>query len=126
MEEWYEGTLILGRGINYFCKYYLGYYKGGMIAWGHLGHVTTLAQLGLIGLFVYSFYFPLKVVQMSIKLWDKTSHEAKFFGLLSGLTMIWCWICFFMSDSFLGQHVTEGIIFGSAWRQEMLLKDDKV
>jgi len=123
MEEWSQGTYIFGRGLSYFSRYYnpRGIYR---VAWGHLGHVTTLAQLGLIGLFIYSIYLPLKVVQASRRLWEEASKEIKFLGLFAGITMLWFWLCFFMSDSFLQQHAAAGIIFGAAWRQAMLLETD--
>lgn len=125
MEKWSQGTLILGRGLSYFAPYYMIPYRGNRVAWGHLGHVSTLAQLGLIGFFVYSIYLPFIIIQASRKIWIEASDEVKFLGLFAGLTMIWFWICFFMSDSFLGQHAAAGIIFGAAWRQAMLLKTDK-
>ena len=125
MEKWSHGTLILGRGLSYFAPYYMIPYRGNRVAWGHLGHVSTLAQLGLIGLFVYSIYFPFIMIQASRKIWKETSDEIKFLGLFAGLTMIWFWICFFMSDSFLSQHAAAGIIFGAAWRQALLLKTDE-
>lgn len=122
INDWLEGTLIFGRGLCYFAKEVALYWGRSIPAYGHLGHVTTLSQLGLIGLFVYSIYFPIKIVQASRKLWNEQSDELKFFGLFAGLCMIWCWICFFMSDSFLSQHAVEGIIFGAVWRQASMLK----
>ncbi len=91
------------------------------IAWGHLGHVTTLAQLGLIGLFVYSYYLPMTVIKTSRVLWEKTTKEVKFLGLFGGVTMVWYWICFLMSDSYLAQKPLAGIIFGVLWAQAMLI-----
>ncbi len=126
IEEWSQGTLILGRGLAYFTPYSHRDISGRLtVAWGHLGHVTTLAQLGLIGLFVYSIYLPFIIIQASRKIWIEASDEVKFLGLFAGLTMIWCWICFLMSSSFLGQYAAAGVIFGAAWRQAMLLKTDK-
>lgn len=124
MAEWCQGTFIFGHGLSYFGRYYNpnGIYR---VAWGHLGHVTTLAQLGLIGLFVYTIYLPFIIIQASRKIWIEGSDEVKFLGLFAGLTMIWFWICFFMSDSFLAQHAAAGIIFGSVWRQAILLKADE-
>jgi hypothetical protein len=58
-------------------------------------------------------------------LWYQTTDEVKFLGLLAGLSMIWYWMCFLMSDSFLSQHAVAGIIFGAAWRQTKPLKADK-
>ena len=122
IEEWGKGTLILGRGLAYFIPLYV---PNDFIAWGHLGHVTTLAQLGLIGLLIYSLYLPFTIVKAARTLWHHTSDDIKYFGLLSGITMISSWICFLMSDSFLGQHAIEGIIFGAAWRQAGLMRMDK-
>jgi len=116
LEEWSEGTLVFGRGLNYFAPRYYDLYKGHKVAWGHLGHVTTLAQLGLIGLLIYSFLLPNTVIRASITLWQHRQEELKFLGLMAGTCIISSWICFLMSDSFLGPHASEGIIFGAAWR----------
>lgn len=119
--EWSNGTIILGRGLCYFQPYY----KSQRMAWGHLGHVTTLAQLGLIGLFVYSFYLPAIIIRQSKELWLRaTSQEVRFLGLLAGVCIIWHWICFFMSSSFLEQCPVLGIIFGAAWAQGMFSTDN--
>ncbi|MFC1850235.1 hypothetical protein ACFL27_08595 [candidate division CSSED10-310 bacterium] len=115
---WSEGILILGRGLNYMASNT----DDKNIAWNHLGHITTLAQLGLIGFFIYSFYLPKVIIQGSRRLWKLPSPEIKFLGLLACLTMIWCWICFIMSDSFLTQNPMRGIIFGAAWSQFVLIK----
>jgi hypothetical protein len=116
--EWLKGTLIFGRGLFFFAQYTHIYY----IAWGHLGHVSTLSQLGIIGLVVYSFYLPLTIIKASRKLWIQASGESKYFGLFAGASIIWYWICFFMSNSFLSQHMITGIIFGAVWRQAVLCK----
>jgi hypothetical protein len=118
INAWLKGTLIFGRGLFFFSQYtHLDY-----IAWGHLGHVSTLSQLGIIGLVVYSFYLPLTIIKASRKLWIQASGEVKYFGLFAGGSIIWYWICFFMSNSFLSQHVITGIIFGTVWRQAVLCK----
>ncbi|MDH4027217.1 MAG: hypothetical protein OEU95_00100 [Nitrospirota bacterium] len=122
IDAWSSGTLILGRGLAYFMPLHA---PNDHIAWGHLGHVTTLAQLGLVGFAIYSIYLPFTVVTACRKLWRHNSYEIKYFGLLAGTTMIASWICFLMSDSFLAQHATEGIIFGAAWRQARLMGTDK-
>jgi len=117
LKYWSEGSLILGRGLFYYQNIYLIE----KVAWGHLGHVTTLAQLGLLGLFVLSVYFPKKVVDAGLVLWKAADGEVRFLGLFAGLTMVWCIICFFLSDSFLSQLPTRGLIFGAAFRQAQLL-----
>lgn len=122
MVEWSKGTIVLGRGLVYYLPYYSDLYKGSRVAWGHLGHITILAQLGLVGLIIYSFYLPLTVIKASIKLWENQSENIKFFGLLTGIGMISSWFCFFMSDSYLSQHAFDGIVFGAAWRITTLLQ----
>lgn len=121
--EWLRSTLVFGCGLVYFAPYYLDYYRGYRVAWGHLGHLSILTQLGIVGLFVFSIYLPIKIIQAARKLWRENSQEIKFLGLLGGMCMVWSWICFFMSDSFLGYtHFTDGIIFGSVWSQVRALK----
>ncbi|MEN8263539.1 MAG: hypothetical protein ABFR82_08765 [Nitrospirota bacterium] len=121
--EWSGGTLIFGRGLSYFDKY--GQSVIELISWGHLGHVTTLAQLGIIGLVVYSFYLPATIIKSSRKLWEQATDEIKFLALLTGSSMIWYWICFLMSSSFLGQYPLAGIMFGAVWRQSTLIETDR-
>ena len=116
MDAWSKGTLIFGRGLAYFMPIYYSGVKGvDFIGWGHLGHVTTLAQLGLFGLFIYSFYFPWIIIKASLFLWKDYSQDIKFLGLLTAACMISSWVLFIMSDCFLAQHAVEGLIFGGAW-----------
>jgi hypothetical protein len=122
LEEWSKGSFIFGRGLTYYANYYFDRVGKYRIAWGHLGHVTTLAQLGLIGLFVYSLFLPLKIVHASKKLWEYPSTEIKFMGIIGGVCIISSWICFFMSDSFLSQRAVEGIIFGAVWRSAIVIQ----
>jgi hypothetical protein len=122
MNAWWNGSLIFGRGLWFFSEYT----DSTIIAWGHLGHVTILSQLGIIGLVVYSFYLPATIIRASMTLWKHETKETKFFGLLAGIIMIFYWICFIMSDSFLSQHMVGGIIFGAVWRQAKLIKSQKV
>lgn len=117
VEEWMKGTLIFGRGLSYFTSESYADDDSGDVAWGHLGHITTLAQLGLIGLFVYSYLLPIAIVKYSKKLWQFATDETKYLGLLAGVCMISSWICFIMSGSFLSHNVTAGIIYGSTYRQ---------
>jgi hypothetical protein len=121
MEAWLSGTLFFGRGLSFFALM-----PGEFVAWGHLGHITILSQLGIVGLVVYSYYLPLAIIKLSKKLWKHAANEVKFLALLAGITMIWHWICFIMSSSFLGQYPVAGIMFGAVWRQAMLIKTDKV
>lgn len=120
MTAWFEGTLIFGRGLSFF-----GGHSDEFVAWGHLGHVTTLSQLGLIGLAAYSFYLPATIIKASRKLWRYSTREVRFLGLFAGIAIMWYWICFFISGSFLSQHSLTGIIFGAAWRQAMLIRREK-
>lgn len=118
-DAWLEGTLIFGRGLFFFAREYedtVGTYR---IAWGHVGHLTTLSQTGLIGLLVYSFLLPFSVVKSALQLWRQSSHEARLMALTGGGCAIWYWFCFFMSDNFLAIHMVEGFLFGAVWRQAL-------
>jgi len=121
LKEWMKGTMIFGRGLSYFYSNEFKIYESLDVAWGHLGHVTVLAQLGVFGLIVYSILFPAIIIKSSIKLWKITTGDIKYLGLLAGVCMISSWICFFMSGSFLNQNVVLGIIFGTTYRQAMYL-----
>ncbi|MDH5716434.1 MAG: hypothetical protein OEZ22_02215 [Spirochaetia bacterium] len=114
MEEYMKGTLIFGKGLSFYMPFVDETYGSFRVAWGHLGHITTLAQFGIIGLFIYSFYFPFKIIKISRELWKSNSEVIKFISILAGLIMIWNWICFLMSDSFLTIHNIDAIIFGTA------------
>ena len=123
LSAWSEGTWVFGRGLTFFLPQYGATVEGThRVAWGHLGHVTILAQLGLVGLLVYSVQLPIEVIRHGRNLLERTDDHVRFFGLLAVTCMTWSWICFFFSDSFLGSHASDGFIFGAAWgicRQSM-------
>jgi hypothetical protein len=117
IQEWAQGNWLLGRGLFYFGPIYFEPIIGELtVAWGHLGHVTVLAQLGLVGLFIYSIYLPVTVLISARTLRQSHDEIHRYWSLLAAACAISTWIMFFMSDSFLMPHAVEGIIFGAAWR----------
>lgn len=115
--EWMEGSLVLGRGLYFFQPFYSeGVFDDLTVAWGHVGHITILSQLGLVGLVIYSIALPAYALRWSLLLWSEGSAIDRFLGLLCAACTISTWILFCMSDSFINQnHAAEAIIFGAAW-----------
>ncbi len=71
MQEWLEGTWILGSGLYFFQILDRGNRNipYTWISFGHLGNVTYLSQLCLIGLVVYGIDLPLSVFRNSRHVW---------------------------------------------------------
>lgn len=123
LDAWRSGTLILGRGLSYFqSKYTVGTQVP--IAYNHLGYITYLAQLGLVGLLIYGVYLPLSVIRNSRRVWLNSQGEAtRFLGLLVGSTFVHLSIVFLASGSLLSHAPVSGLLGGAVWavsRQQAL------
>jgi hypothetical protein len=119
MKDWLAGNIIIGRGLNYYRKvhgqYSLPSQSG--IAYGHLGYIAYLSQLGLIGFIVYGFYFPLAVLRRArrlIKL-PGLSPPATHLVLLTGACFLVQSLIYLFSGSFLLITFIPGILAGAAW-----------
>ena len=116
MDSWLQGTLILGRGLYFFQTVDRG--EGPeKIAFGHLGYVTYLSQLGLLGLFIYGFYLPFSVVRDSRRMWRHGGLSVfRYLGLLGAASIIYLSLQFLMSSSFLGiTYFAPGTLYGAVW-----------
>lgn len=114
MTDWLDGTLVLGRGLNYFKNM-----QGKLldIAFGHVGYVTYLSQLGIIGFFVYAIFLPLSVIRNCRRVWLSSQVPiVRYAVFLSASSMIYNCIMFTMSSCFLslGSFVP-GVLAGMAW-----------
>lgn len=116
IDHWAEGVLILGRGLYFFQK--LAQEDTGYIAFGHLGYVTYLAQLGIIGLFIYGFYLPYQTLKRGAGIFfAKISNEQSYLGLLSVASVLYLSIMFIMSSNFLALgYFAPGVLWGATWR----------
>jgi hypothetical protein len=117
MGEWWKGTLVFGRGLWFFQTIPNPEQGPGHIAFMHLGYVTYLAQLGLIGLFVYGIYFPLRVIQDGRRLWEAgQSPIVQYVGVMAVATMISNSIGYLMSGSLLTVDTTVmAVLYGAVW-----------
>jgi len=111
LQAWLDSMLVFGKGLSYFQKEY-----GEGVAYNHLGYITYLSQLGMLGFVVYGLYVPISVIKYSINAYQyRQEIGVKFFALLSGCTMIYLSSCFLMSGSFLCHACIPGILAGGTW-----------
>jgi hypothetical protein len=118
IHDWLDGNPIIGRGLGYFA---MGKFRGGIhklgVAYGHLGYVTYLSQLGLIGFLVYAFWLPL-VILLRARLLLQQPHappEVVYLAALTGATFIYYPLMFLFSGSFLSIFYVPGILAGGVW-----------
>jgi hypothetical protein len=119
MRDWFAGTLILGGGLGCFQGYSKGASKDptGEAAFGHLGYVTYLSQLGLVGLLVYGLCLPLGVFRNGLWLWRCAEPEVlRYLGLLGVASIVCLSIMFVMSSQFLSLGAfAPGVLYGAVW-----------
>ncbi len=119
MRDWFAGTMVLGRGLGCFQIYPEGTSLDPTkkVAFGHLGYVTYLSQLGLIGLLVYGFCLPLSVFRNGWWLWRYADPEVlRYLGLLGVASIVCLSIMFVMSSQFLGLgSFAPGVLYGAVW-----------
>lgn len=115
-QAWLEGNWLFGRGFAYFyADRWVWSYDEKEVAWAHVGYVTYLAQLGLLGLIIYGFYVPLAGIRAGRGLYFQCSEGASRRLALLGLS---CFIVnavqFAMSSSYLQpQMVIPGLLLGA-------------
>lgn len=113
LDAWRGGTLVLGSGLWYFQE---EREAGVPIAYNHVGYITYLAQLGLVGLLIYGVYLPLSVLRNSRRVWLNSQGEAtRFLGLLAGSAFVYLSIVFLISGSLLPHAPLPGILAGAVW-----------
>jgi hypothetical protein len=117
MGSWLNGTLVFGRGLCFMQTVRNPETGPNRIAFGHLGYVTYLSQMGIIGLLAYGLYFPVMVLRDASFLWRAGNDPVvRYTGLLASASILCLSIMFLMSSSFLGLgYSAPGVLYGSVW-----------
>jgi hypothetical protein len=118
LEAWLDGTLLLGRGLFFFQEHMKEREEATQTQYGfgHLGYVTYLSQLGLVGLLLYGIYVPVAVVGDSRRVWRASDAPAsRYLGLLAGCCILYHALMFLMSSSLLTPWTyVPGVLAGAA------------
>jgi len=114
MSQWWDGTLLFGRGLYFFQDIENSDDPAYKIAFGHLGYVTYLSQLGLIGVAVYGFCLPWGVIRRSRFLYFHSSQPAvQYMALLAASSVLCLSFIFIMSSHFLALgYFAPGVLYG--------------
>jgi O-Antigen ligase len=122
--DWISGNPIIGQGLFYYQRY--GYGFGGItdegiienVAYGHLGYIIYLSQLGIIGFIVYGLWFPISILIKSskvIKLYQDIP-SFQYLGILTVTSFTQSMIGFILSSSFLNPYlIIPGVLAGSIY-----------
>jgi hypothetical protein len=126
-QDWLSGNILIGRGLDYFGKKYpfgvsRSLYPEG-VAFGHVGYVTYLSQLGLIGFLVYALWFPATLILKARRVFGQydLSPVLYYFAALAGACFIYKSLWFIFTNSYLTRHIYPGILAGSIWRISLLV-----
>jgi O-Antigen ligase len=123
IQDFSEGNMIFGEGLAYFFRigngadFDLDVDSEG-IAYGHLGYVTYLSQLGILGFIVYAFWFPAAVLIKARKVFQVNYNvdEVRHLAALTATTFLSSIFTFIFSGSFLNPYVIiPGILGGAIW-----------
>jgi len=126
MSDWLNGTLIFGRGLYFYQTIRNPESHTEHIAFGHLGYVTYLSQLGVVGLLTYGFYLPVRVIRNGRWLWSHGDLPIlRYMGLLGAASIILLSIKFLMSSHFLALgYFAPGVLYGSLWSLAKLKRNE--
>jgi hypothetical protein len=116
MQNWMEGTLVFGRGLCFFQTIETPQDGPEHAAFGHLGYVTYLSQMGLLGLLAYGLLLPAWVIRNGRCLWlHGDLPEVRFVGLLSTASVLCLSMMFMASSHFLCLgYFAPAILYGGA------------
>lgn len=117
---WSSGNPIVGEGLCYYMNQ-LAAEGTQFVSWGHIGPVTTLAQLGLLGFSLYYLILPWAMVRRTSWLWHSPDQWQRYLAVFAGYSLVWFVGSTFMSGNMLDQNPLFGIIVGALWGQSTRL-----
>jgi hypothetical protein len=117
MASWMQGTMLFGRGLGFFQGIENPEDGAHEVAFAHLGYVTYLSQLGVVGFLVYGVLLPLLVLRNGLTLWKYGREPVlRFLGGLGTASIISMSIMFVMSSHLLGfTYFSTGVLYGALW-----------
>lgn len=113
--DWMDGNILVGRGLGYYFAPEIGSERSGDdVAYAHVGYVTYLSQLGVVGLLVYGVWFPFSSIAMArrVRANPHLGPWSRHLAGLSGAVFLFCVFGFAMSGSFLTPDVLIGVLGG--------------
>jgi len=120
MGHYLQGTLVFGRGLAFFqtLEKYSGLSYRWRVAFNHMGYVTYLSQLGLLGLFLYGVYFPARIGYDGHTLSHGDTPEAvRKCGQLACASIVYLAIASISSNNLLAPvFLPTAVLFGAVWR----------
>jgi hypothetical protein len=118
---------LVGQGLAYYAPLVgNASYAAILDAWGHLGYITTLAQLGLVGFGVFYLWLPAAVMKNAKLLWASADDTTRQLGLLGGAWMIMVLIEFLMSGNFIAIGMSgAGLTWGALAAHRALLQGER-
>lgn len=132
ISDWMNGNVIFGEGLVYFENLVEGSefdinLDGNGVAYGHLGYITYLSQLGILGFIVYAIWLPLSVISRSKNVFKfNTSAEVKYLAALTGVNFFGSIFTFIFSASFISPYVIiPGILAGAMWAMPITTKNNE-
>lgn len=110
-------VVVAGNGLDYFTtKYQLGVSELGNIAFGHLGYLTYLSQLGIIGFLIYGVWFPMAVIRRAATVFRHSFlPSTRYLAVLAAASFFFCIVTFFFSGSFLMRNPVVATLAGFAF-----------
>jgi O-antigen ligase len=115
LSDWMDGNVLVGRGLGYYFAPEIGAQRGGgEVAYAHIGYVTYLSQLGVIGLAVFGFWFPLSSIALArrVRANAQLGPWSRHLASLSAAVFIFSVFVHAMSGSFLTPDVLIGVLGG--------------
>jgi len=117
MDAWLNGTVLAGRGLWFVQKMRVSGDPEKDIAFAHLGYVTYLSQLGMMGFIIYAIYLPWGIIRGARQLWYYANEpHVRYVALLGGASITFLSLMFAMSSQFLSPGFeAPGVLYGAIW-----------
>lgn len=108
---WVESPIV-GNGLEFFVRY--DFEQKGL---NHLGYLTYLSQLGIVGFVVYAVAFPIAVLRRARRLFRHPGRSSAVMHVaaLTGAMVLMNTVQYLFSASYLNLAVVPGVLVGAVW-----------